>query len=137
MMFFSWRAYSTLNSKSDNCLSIGRLAEAKKSALRRGVWFRSLSRIERGVIDLTVRYVDSIKSTKLAKVVTVIMEKLQSAMESKLDKLVRNVGLPLAKKISDIAVSWGNRLALKWAQDVAFGRFLMLNSSKNRSGLEI
>jgi hypothetical protein len=62
-------------------------------------------------------------------VLTAIMNKLRSAMESTLDKLVRNVGLPLAKKISDIAISWGNRLASKWAEDRAFARFLLLNSN--------
>ena len=51
-----------------SCLSTKDLSEAKKSALRRGVWFRSLSRVERGIIDLTVRYVDNVKSSKLAKV---------------------------------------------------------------------
>jgi hypothetical protein len=80
-------------------ISVARLADAKKSALRRGVWFRSLSRLERGIIDLTVRYVDRIKSTKLAKVVTAIIGKLQYAMESSLDKLVRTINLPLARKI--------------------------------------
>ena len=118
------------NSKEDTGLSIGRLAEVKKPALRRGIWFRSLSRLERGVIDLTVRYVDSIKSTKLAKVVTAIIGKLQYAMESALDKLVRTIGLPLARKISNIAVSWGNCLANFWADDPVFARFLVINYAK-------
>ena len=110
--------------------SIGRLAEAKMLALRRGVWFRVLDRVERGIIDLTVRYVVCIKSGKLAKVVTAIMEKLQSAAESIVGKLVRTVGLPLARKISEIAVSWGNRLASMWADDRSFAEFLVVNYSK-------
>ena len=110
-----------------NFISIEKLADAKKIALRRGVWFRSLSRVERGIIDLTVRYIDSIKSAKLAKVVTAIMEKLQLTMETLADKMVRTVGLPLARKISKLAVSWGNHLAKLWAEDRAFARFLVLN----------
>ncbi len=116
--------------------SIQKLAQAKKIALRNGLWFRTLSRVERGIIDLTVRYVDNVKSAKLAKVLTAIMDKLHFAMESTLDKLVRNVGLPLARKISDIAFSWGNRLASKWAEDRAFAEFLVLNSAKTINGLE-
>jgi len=120
-----------------NCLaSIQELAEAKKIALRHGLWFRTLNRIERGIIDLTVRYVDSVKSAKLAKVLTAIIDKLHFAMESTLAKLVRTIGLPLARKISDIAVSWGNHLASNWAGDLAFARFLVLNSVQNRNGLE-
>jgi hypothetical protein len=121
---------SAAKGEQNSSLSVGTLAEAKKLALRRGVWFRLLNRVERGIIDLTVRYVECIKSVVLAKVVTAIMEKLQSAMESVVDRLVRTVGLPLAQKISDIAVSWGNHLASMWANDLAFARFLVVNYAK-------
>jgi len=107
--------------------SVGMLVEVKRLALRRRVWFRSLSRVERGVIDLTVKCVDIIKSGKLAKVVTAIIEKLQSAMEGTLEKMVKAVGLPLARKVSDIAVNWGNRLAEVWADDLKFARYLAVN----------
>jgi hypothetical protein len=114
----------------DNPLSVGILIETKKLALRLRVWFRLLNRVERGIIDLTVRYVDSIKSITLAKVLTAIMKKLQCAVESVGDKLVRTVGLPLARKISNIAFSWGNRLASTWAYDLAFAKFLVVNFGK-------
>ena len=118
------------NLQSGVSISVANLADAKKIALRRGFWFRSLSRLERGIIDLTVRYVDNIKSLKLAKVVTAIIGKLQYAMESSLDKLVRTIGLPLARKISNIAVSWGNCLANFLADDPVFARFLVINYAK-------
>ncbi len=121
---------STSNVQLGSSLSIGRLAEAKKTALRRGVWFRSLNRVERGIIDLTVRYVENIKSTKLAKIVTAIIEKLQTTMESTADKLVRTIGLSLARKISEIALNWGNHLASTWAEDRSFARFLVVNFGK-------
>lgn len=112
--------------------SVGRLVEAKKLALRRCIWFKTLSRVERGIIDLTVKYVDTIKSIKLAKVVTAILGKLQSAMESMMDKLVRTTGLPLALKVSNIAMSWGNDSASKWAEDLGFARYLAVNVAMNR-----
>jgi len=110
--------------------SVAALAQAKKLALRRGVWFRTLSRVERAVIDLTVKCVDIIKSGKLAKLVTAIVSKLQSAMESTVDRMVRTTGLSLARKISAIAVSWGNHLAHRWADDLGFARFLVVNFAK-------
>ena len=113
-----------------NYLSTKNLSEAKKFALRRGVWFRSLNRVERGVIDLTVRYVDKVKSSKLAKVLVAIINKLKSAMERTIDRQVRVVGLPLARKISEIAISWGNHLASLWADDLKFARFLIFNVGK-------
>ena len=108
-------------------LSIRKLNETKKHALRRGVWFKALTRIERGIMDLTVKYVDNVKSAKLAKVLTAIIEKLQASTESILDKLVRTIGLALTQKISKIAVNWGNRLASMWADDPVFARFLVIN----------
>jgi hypothetical protein len=113
-----------------NALSIGKLNETKKYALRRGVWFKALTRVERGIIDLTVKYIDNIKSATLAKVLTAIMLKLQARTESMIDKLVRTIGLPLARKISNIAVSWGNRLASMWADEPGFARFLLVNFGK-------
>jgi hypothetical protein len=110
--------------------TIGRLAETKKFALRRRIWFSTLSRVERGIIDLTIKYVDRIQSITLAKVVTAIIVKLQCALESIVDRLVKTVGLPLVRKISDIAVSWGNHLAFMWADDCAFARFLVFNFVK-------
>ena len=105
---------------------MAKLTDAKKTALRRGIWFRSLNRVERGIIDLTVKYVDSIKSSKLAQIVTAILEKLQMTMESTAEKLVRIIGLPLARKISKIAVGWGNKSASQWAEDGSYARYLVL-----------
>ena len=111
--------------------TVGRLVTAKKLALRRGVWFRALSRVERGVLDLTARYVDCIKSVKLANVVTAILEKLKLATESMVDRLVRTVGLPLAQKIGLIAQKWGNFSAKEWATDTSFACFLaVMNTNR-------
>ena len=62
--------------------------------------------------------------------VTAIIDKLQFAMEGMADRLVRTIGLSLARKISNIAVSWGNLLASKWAEDCAFARYLVFNVAK-------
>jgi hypothetical protein len=120
----------TANAKHHGFPSVGILTQVKKLALRRRVWFRLLSRVERGIIDLTIKCLDNIKSVKLAKLLTAIIGKLQSAMESTVDRLVRNFGLSLARKISNIAVSWGNPLASMWSDDLAFARFLVVNFGK-------
>ena len=54
--------HATANVQSGISISIAKLADAKKTALRRGVWFKSLNRVERCIIDLTVKVVDCIKS---------------------------------------------------------------------------
>ncbi len=98
----------------------------KKAALRKRIWYRALSRVERGILDLTVRYVECIRSSTLATVVTAIMEKLKLATESMVDRLVRTVGFSLAQKISAVAVRLGNHLAARWAEDAGFARYLVV-----------
>ena len=116
-----------VNLELGGSLSVGVLAKVKQFALRRGVWFRTLSRVERGILDLTVQCVDSIKSGKLAKLLAAIIEKLRSAMESIVDRLVRTIGVPLAGKISRLAAGWGNVSAKKWASDLSFAVFLVIS----------
>lgn len=103
---------------------VGRLVEAKRAALRQGFWFRALDRVERGVLDLTIRYVGNIRSAKLAKMVTAILIKLELAVESVVERMVRVVGRSLAQKVSRMALSWGNRSASQWAEDISFARYL-------------
>jgi len=115
------------NMKLIDSSCIRTLAHTRKLALRRGVWFRTLNRVERALADLTLQCVDNIRSGKLAKLLTAIMDKLQSAMESTVDRLVRTIGVSLAKKISSTALSWGNISARSWASDLSFAAFLSLS----------
>lgn len=108
------------------------LLKIKLLAQRQRVWYRALNHLERGIIDLTVRYVDSIKSSRLAKVITAIIDKLQTAMQSKVDRLTRQVGIVLAQKAANIAVSWGNRNAQAWGDDLAFARYLAVMNLNSR-----
>jgi hypothetical protein len=57
-------------------------------------------------------------------VLTVILAKLQLAVESVMDKMVRSEGFAQARKISRVALSWGRFSALAWAEDGDFARFL-------------
>jgi hypothetical protein len=107
-------------------LSVNQISLIKRAALRRGMWFRALSRLERGVLDLTVRYVVSIKSATLANVVLAILNKLKQVSESKVDRMVKSLGFSLARKVSVLAQKWGNPLALRWAEDTGFARYLVV-----------
>jgi hypothetical protein len=110
--------------------SVRMLSRCRKLALRRKVWFRALNSIERAIVDLTVICVDRIKSDKLARVLMAIMTKLEFAAEKMIERLVRTVGLPLARRIGEIAIRWGNNLAYGWAGDQAFARFLAVSLAK-------
>jgi hypothetical protein len=111
-------------------ISIVSLAEAKKIAFRRGIWYRALNRLERSTVDLTLKYVDKIKSTQLAKVLTAILNKLKQATESTIDRLARTLGASMAEKLSSVAVSWGYHSASKWATDPSFACYLVICAAK-------
>ena len=106
--------------------SVEKLSIVKRLALRRRVWFRALNPMERGILDITMAYVDNVKSSKLAKLLTAIVNKLQQAMETKIEKLTRTIGVPMAFKLSCLATSWGNKSARNWASDISFASFLAL-----------
>ena len=76
------------------------LVKLRSKALRRRVWFNTLNRIERGLINSVIKVVDMVRSTLLAKVLTAIVKKLLTTLESKVSRMIREIGLPLAKKIS-------------------------------------
>ncbi len=47
----------------------------KTRALRRRVWFSALDRLERGLVDLTIRWVDTVRTGRLAWVLVRILGK--------------------------------------------------------------
>jgi len=102
------------------------LANLKRKAIRRGVWFTSLSRMERSCIDITIKVVKRVRSRRLAKVLAPIVGKLLEAMENRLGRSMWQVGYELALKISRLAHAWGNSSAIQWPSDQRFVRYLTI-----------
>jgi hypothetical protein len=100
------------------------LVKVRLKAIRAGVWFRALPRIDRVLIDLTIRVADSIRSAYLAKCILSVTRKLEGLLESKLSRAMREIGFPLACKLSLFAQKWGNRDAQEWTKDMGFVRYL-------------
>jgi len=99
------------------------LVALKRNALRRGVWFRVLSRIDRATIDLTIRCVERIRSATLARVIVGIVEKIEDAMKGFIVR-AEAVGRLLAERAVELALSWGNTEASDWKGDLDFVRYL-------------
>lgn len=116
-----------------NIISIGGLVKVRRMAKRKGVWFRVLGSVERGIVDLTISYVKGIRSAKLAKIVTAIIIKLMEALESHVEKMVRTIGRSTAEKLSQMAQRWGNRLAHRWGEDEGFARYLAVMHINDRA----
>ena len=100
------------------------LMKLRLKAMRAGVWFKTLPRIDRVLVDLTIKVADSVRSTTLAKSLLDIMRKLEGLLESSLLRAFRGVAQKLAQKLSIIAQEWGNGSARNWDSDLSFIRFL-------------
>ena len=100
------------------------LVKMKLRAIRAGVWFRALPRIDRALIDLTIKVAHNIRSTTLAISIISVAKKLNNLFESKLTRTIRDIGLSLTSKLSHIAQKWGNKAAKTWAGDLNFARYL-------------
>jgi hypothetical protein len=105
-------------------IGLNDLSKYKMLALRRGVWFKVLNRLERALINLSIRLLNEIRSSVLADALDSILKKLSDAFEGKIERCMRLFGVSFANKLSLIAQGWGNKTAFKWVQDVNFIRFL-------------
>jgi hypothetical protein len=101
-----------------------KLINLKTKAIRSGAWFKALKRIDRVLLDLTIKVVGSIKSAKLAKSILTLTRKLEDAMKGSFSSRLREIGLPLAQKTSRVAQELGNISAGDWAFDSSFATFL-------------
>jgi hypothetical protein len=110
---------SDLQEILDSPLTSRKLAGLKIRALRKRVWFRVLDRVERGLLDLTIRWVDNVRSGRLTETLLRILVKLARAMEQGMARVLV-VGRELALRASVLAVSWGNLAAYSWRLDREF-----------------
>jgi hypothetical protein len=114
-------------------LNKAQLMKLRLKAVRAGVWFRVLPRIDRVLVDLTIRVASSIRSVTLAKNILVVVRKLEGFLESSLSRALREVGFPLAQKLSLVAQKWGNASAGNWASDSSFAFFLAVLHVNNHT----
>ncbi len=107
------------------------LLNLKTRAMRSGAWFRSLKRIDRVLIDLTIKVVENIRSSRLAKSIQALAIKLEYVMKSGFSQRVQEIGFSLAEKISSVGQIIGNSSAAGWAFDSSFAVFLAVMHINN------
>ena len=113
-----------MQNKSSNPLNTSELKKLKAKALRAGIWFKALHRIDRVLVDLTIKVTESIRSSSLAKSISAIVAKLEELTQSEALGAFRLFGVSLAQQISSVAQKLGNTAAKAWANDVKFATFL-------------
>ena len=115
---------NALPENTSSLLNKNQLVKLRLKAIRAGVWFKTLPRIDRVLVDLTIRVASSIRSVTLAKNVLAVIKKLEGIMESHLLRAFRGIAIELAQKLSLIAQKWGNLYATNWTSDTSFISFL-------------
>jgi len=106
----------------------------KLKARRSGIWFKVLSRLDRKLLDLTIKVADKVRSPRLMRELLAVARKVESALESRFSKAIYETGFPLAHKLGLLAKKWGNPFAESWGSDISFARFLaiiQLNNNRN------
>jgi hypothetical protein len=107
-------------------LNTTQLKKLRVKAIRAGVWFKALPRIDRVLIDLTIKVTESIRSSSLARSIATVVGKLEELTENTTQQEFKRFGLPLARQISELAQKLGYAAAKAWATDVTFATFLGL-----------
>ncbi len=119
-----------MQNQTSNPLTTLQLKRLRAKAIRAGVWFKSLPRIDRVLIELTIKVTENVRSSLLAKSIFAVVGKLEELTQGKALESLRRIGEPLAKQISLIAQKLGNNSAKSWGSDKSFALFLaVLNTS--------
>jgi len=113
------------------------LLDVRRRARRRGVWFKSLDNIERGILNLVTRVVDKVESTLLGVVLVRILKKLRDAMKSEFVRRMEGFGLRRAREVARQALEWGYGAARGWASDLGFARYLTMIDMNRPSGFGV
>jgi hypothetical protein len=102
----------------------GFLAEVRRTALRRRVWYSALDGLERGILTLAGRVVDEVRNTALNVELVKIIAKLRDAAKSGFVRHVEAFGIRRVREVRDQAVSLGSLFGGMWARDIEFVRYL-------------
>jgi hypothetical protein len=89
------------------------------------------------LIDSVIKVVNEVRSFTLAKILLSVVEKLEGALENRFLNALKEIGFPLARKLSVLAQKWGNDYARNWAFDLSFVRFLAIMHMNSVGASEI
>ncbi len=120
----SWEGL-TLNSLKNRVSLTG----LRQKALRNGIWFRALSSVERGLANLSIRYVKEPRNNRLIGALEEIVNKLTSAINMGFLYFLGLRGRQIAEERVEVATKWGNQQARAWKSDQSFWQFLGLNAN--------
>ncbi len=113
------------------------LTSVKRKALRKGVWYSTLDRVERGIVSLTARIVDRVESEILGVELVKILAKLVKALKSGFVRHMERFGLGRVFELSYLAVEWGSLVAKRWAYDTGFVGYVSMMDLNQSMGFGV
>jgi len=102
----------------------GFLIDARRRALRHGVWYSSLDIVERGILSLASQIIDTVQSSLLSVQLVKIIAKIRDACKSRFIKHLEQFGMTRVKVIRAQAISFGYEGANMLSKDFDFVRYL-------------
>jgi hypothetical protein len=109
------------------------LCNVKARSLRKRIWYKSLNAIERSLVDITMRVVDKVRSSKLANLLDGIVQRLEKDLENTFMKRALRAGAVLAERFARFAYSWGYVGAISWIKDRGYVLYLGISHMKSPS----
>ena len=103
------------------------LQTLRRLALRRRVWYLALTKLERGIVDLTIKLFEEVRSRALSTALASVLAKLSGAVASGYLYRFEVVGKRLAEALSAAAVQWGHEDARFWKYNLSYIRCLGIN----------
>ena len=103
----------------------GFLSEVRRNALRKRVWYRALDSVERGILSISAKIIDTVKSDVLNYQLVRIIAKLRDAFKSGFVRHFERFGLERVRVIQGQAYSFGYGGAKELSRDMGFIKYLV------------
>lgn len=104
------------------------LIKIKTRALRTKIWFKTLSRVERAIVDLTIKCIDHVKSNVLMATISTIIGKILQSCEESFMVRAEKVGQGISEVLCALALRWGNKTCSAWKHETEFAKHLGVNA---------
>jgi hypothetical protein len=101
------------------------LSNVRRQALRRRVWYSALDGLERGILSISAKIIDGVKSTLLNVQIVRIIAKLRDACKSGFVRHMERYGVERVRVVQEEAAKLGCSGAWALSRDLGFIRYLM------------
>ena len=109
------------------------LKSVRLTALRKRTWFKALDKLERGIVNLTIKFVENLKSQVLAGHIVKILVKLRDVAKCAFTRHVESYGYMKLRETVEQALGLGYD-ATGWIRDLGFAEWFALNNYYNPVG---